>query len=168
LESYVWDVGDPDLIGASHRHRSDEVRIASILVRAVGGARCPTWGFAHQVEFVPEPRHVNGINRPAWAAQHLGQPSVALGRPLARDEAFLAQSNASVKRPTSRSSLAKSLFLINFELVILPEGDQELHLSNRKLLNKFVSEGKPIVFAQLRTSQENAEPIPNFYVPLAR
>ena len=40
-----------------------------------------------------------------------------------------------------------------FELVILPDDDPELRQFNLELLDTFGSEGKPIVFARLRSSE---------------
>lgn len=57
----------------------------------------------------------------------------------------------------------------NFELIILPDDDPELRLYNLKLLDKYGSEGKPVVFVRLESSHavsmEQAQP--NLYVPLA-
>ena len=52
----------------------------------------------------------------------------------------------------------------NFELVILPEDDPEIRVYNLELLDKYGSEGKPIVFARLK-SHEMAHP--SIFVPLA-
>ena len=41
-----------------------------------------------------------------------------------------------------------------FELVILPEDDPEMRLYNLELLDKYGSEGKPIVFARLKSRPE--------------
>ena len=38
-----------------------------------------------------------------------------------------------------------------FELVILPEDEPQMRLYNLDLLDKYGSEGKPIVFARIRT-----------------
>ena len=57
----------------------------------------------------------------------------------------------------------------DFELVILPRDDPELCLYNLKLLDAHSSEGKPIVFVRIKSSQEidfqNARP--DVYVPVA-
>lgn len=52
-----------------------------------------------------------------------------------------------------------------FELVILPEDDPEIRMYNLELLNKYGSEGKPIVFARIK-SDPLASP-PSIFVPLA-
>ena len=39
----------------------------------------------------------------------------------------------------------------NFELVVLPEDDPDIRLHNLELLDKYGSEGKPIVFARIRS-----------------
>jgi hypothetical protein len=56
-----------------------------------------------------------------------------------------------------------------FELVILPDDDPELRHYNLELLDVYGREGKPIVFARLRSSEatnlKNARL--NFYIPLA-
>lgn len=57
----------------------------------------------------------------------------------------------------------------NFELVILPDDDPEMRLYNLKLLDTFASEGKPIVFARLKSSRKAdwGRTQPSLYVPLA-
>ncbi|MBI5291619.1 MAG: hypothetical protein HY872_07070 [Chloroflexi bacterium] len=55
-----------------------------------------------------------------------------------------------------------------FELIILPEDDPEIRQYNLDLLDKYGSEGKPIVFARL-TSRQGATPTyppPSLFVPL--
>ena len=39
----------------------------------------------------------------------------------------------------------------NFELVILPDDDPDMRLYNLDLLDRYGSEGKPIVFARIRS-----------------
>jgi hypothetical protein len=52
-----------------------------------------------------------------------------------------------------------------FELVLLPEDDPEVRQLNLDLLDKYGNEGKPIVFARIKTS---AAPIkPSIFVPVA-
>jgi len=57
----------------------------------------------------------------------------------------------------------------NFELVILPDDDPEICLYNLRLLDTFDSQGKPVVFARVKSSRtmdlEKARP--SLYVPLA-
>ncbi len=55
-----------------------------------------------------------------------------------------------------------------FELVILPEDDPEMRLYNLELLDKYGSEGKPIVFARLksRPGKTPTQPPPSLFVPL--
>ncbi len=55
-----------------------------------------------------------------------------------------------------------------FELVILPEDDPEMRLYNLALLDKFESEGKPIVFARLKSQQEkiSSKFRPSLFVPV--
>jgi hypothetical protein len=57
----------------------------------------------------------------------------------------------------------------NFELVILPDDDPEMRTYNLELLDKYGSEGKPIVFARLTTSQESisSQVRPSLYAPIA-
>ncbi len=64
-------------------------------------------------------------------------------------------------RPQILSSLPD-----DFELIILPDDDPEICLYNLELLNTL---DKPVVFARLRSSQENVvEQIhPSLYVPVA-
>lgn len=53
----------------------------------------------------------------------------------------------------------------NFELVILPEDDPEIRMYNLELLDKFGSEGKPIVFARIKSDAAKMEP--SIFVPIA-
>ena len=55
-----------------------------------------------------------------------------------------------------------------FELVILPDDDPEIRQYNLELLDKYGSEGKPIVFARLNTHPENlaAQIKPSIFVPV--
>ena len=46
----------------------------------------------------------------------------------------------------------------NFELVVLPEDDPEIRMYNLELLDKYGSEGKPIVFARVKLDAANVEP----------
>lgn len=57
----------------------------------------------------------------------------------------------------------------NFELVILPEDDPEIRLYNLELLDRFGSEGKPIVFARFKSARASnwERTRPNLYVPVA-
>jgi hypothetical protein len=57
----------------------------------------------------------------------------------------------------------------SFELVILPDDDAEMRSYNLGLLDRFGSEGKPIVFARLKSSRKVRlqEAPPSIYVPLA-
>lgn len=57
----------------------------------------------------------------------------------------------------------------NFELVILPDDDPEMRLYNLNLLDTLSSEGKPIVFARLKSSRKTdwRRMQPSLYVPLA-
>jgi len=54
-----------------------------------------------------------------------------------------------------------------FELVILPEDDPEIHLYNLELLDKVGSEGKPVVFARLPSNNAPAQMNPSIFVPVA-
>jgi hypothetical protein len=54
-----------------------------------------------------------------------------------------------------------------FELVILPEDDPEIRLYNLELLDRYGSEGKPIVFARVTSRCMGATPpSPSLFVPL--
>jgi len=55
----------------------------------------------------------------------------------------------------------------NFELVVLPEDDPEISMFNLELLNKYGSEGKPIVFARVKLGNEFKHFEPNIFVPVA-
>lgn len=57
----------------------------------------------------------------------------------------------------------------SFELVILPDDDPEMRSYNLELLDRFGSEGKPVVFVRLKTGREALfEQAPPFlYIPLA-
>jgi hypothetical protein len=52
-----------------------------------------------------------------------------------------------------------------FELVILPEDDPEISMFNLDLLKKYGSEGKPIVFARIKSDAAKMEP--SIFVPIA-
>lgn len=54
-----------------------------------------------------------------------------------------------------------------FELVILPEDDLEISMFNLELLNKYGSEGKPIVFTRIKTSAMPEKMKPSIFVPVA-
>jgi hypothetical protein len=56
-----------------------------------------------------------------------------------------------------------------FELVILPEDDPELRRYNLDLLDAYGSEGRPIVFVRLKSSQETDFKAvqPQVYAPIA-
>lgn len=54
-----------------------------------------------------------------------------------------------------------------FELVILPEDDPEIRLYNLDLLDKYGSEGKPVVFARLQSSATLTQMKPSIFVPVA-
>ena len=54
-----------------------------------------------------------------------------------------------------------------FELVLLPEDDPEVRQLNLDLLDKFGSEGKPIVFARIKVSEMASKVAPNIFVPIA-
>ena len=54
-----------------------------------------------------------------------------------------------------------------FELVLLPEDDPEVRMLNLDLLDKYGSEGKPIVFARVNTHTMTAKWKPNIFVPVA-
>jgi hypothetical protein len=53
----------------------------------------------------------------------------------------------------------------NFELVILPENDLELCMYSLELLDKYGREGKPIVFARIKSDAAKMEP--SIFVPVA-
>ena len=53
----------------------------------------------------------------------------------------------------------------NFELVVLPEDDPEVSMFNLDLLKKYGSEGKPIVFARVKSDAAKIEP--SIFVPVA-
>jgi hypothetical protein len=54
-----------------------------------------------------------------------------------------------------------------FELALLPEDDPEVRQLNLDLLDKYGSEGKPIVFARINTHTMTAKWKPNLFVPVA-
>lgn len=56
-----------------------------------------------------------------------------------------------------------------FELVILPEDDPKMRLYNLQLLDRYGSEGKPIVFARLKSCETKNidQQQPSFFVPVA-
>lgn len=57
----------------------------------------------------------------------------------------------------------------NFEPVILPKDDPEIRLYNLDLLDRLGAEGKPVVFARIKSSQDLdlKRAKPNLYVPIA-
>ena len=56
-----------------------------------------------------------------------------------------------------------------FELVVLPDDDPEIRLYNLDLLDRYGSEGKPVVFARIRSHVDAVIPAvkPSLFVPLA-
>jgi hypothetical protein len=56
-----------------------------------------------------------------------------------------------------------------FELVILPDDDPEMRLYNLELLDKYGSEGKPVVFARIKAHQVGgvSQLKPSIFVPVA-
>lgn len=54
----------------------------------------------------------------------------------------------------------------NFELVLLPEDDPEVRLLNLDLLDKYGSEGKPIVFARVNTHMVKSHWKPSIFIPV--
>ena len=53
-----------------------------------------------------------------------------------------------------------------FELVLLPEDDPEVRMLNLDLLDKYGSEGKPIVFARVNTHTMTSKWKPKIFVPI--
>ena len=55
-----------------------------------------------------------------------------------------------------------------FELVILPDDDPDIRQYNLELLDKYGSEGKPIVFARISVHPENrkTQGKPSIFVPV--
>jgi len=55
-----------------------------------------------------------------------------------------------------------------FELVILPDDDPDIRQYNLELLDKYGSEGKPVVFARISVHPENLETQvkPSIFVPI--
>jgi hypothetical protein len=55
-----------------------------------------------------------------------------------------------------------------FELVILPDDDPEIRSYNLDLLDRYGSEGKPVVFARMKAHTDDpAEPsVPSIFVPI--
>ncbi len=56
----------------------------------------------------------------------------------------------------------------NFELVILPDDDPEIRSYNLELLDRYGSEGKPIVFARTKTQLVDPAqpPAPTIFIPI--
>jgi len=56
----------------------------------------------------------------------------------------------------------------DFELVILPEDDPEIRMYNLDLLDKYGSEGKPVVFARIRSKPTDMPDAisPSLFVPI--
>lgn len=55
-----------------------------------------------------------------------------------------------------------------FELVVLPEDDPEMRLYNLELLDRYGSEGKPIVFARVKVAGQGLaiQDKPSLYAPI--
>lgn len=55
-----------------------------------------------------------------------------------------------------------------FELVVLPDDDPEIRLFNLELLDRYGSEGKPVVFARIKAHPEDitAQAQPSIFVPI--
>jgi hypothetical protein len=55
-----------------------------------------------------------------------------------------------------------------FELVILPDDDPDIRAYNLALLDRYGSEGRPIVFARITTHADEtaASSVPSLFVPL--
>ncbi len=56
----------------------------------------------------------------------------------------------------------------NFELVVLPDDDPDVRLYNLDLLDRYGSEGKPIVFARIRSKPTHTpdSSSPRLFVPV--
>ena len=57
----------------------------------------------------------------------------------------------------------------NFELVVLPDDDPDIRLYNLDLFDKYGSEGKPIVFARIRSKPTHTSDSisPSLFVPIS-
>ncbi len=55
-----------------------------------------------------------------------------------------------------------------FELVVLPDDDPEIRLFNLELLDRYGSEGKPVVFARIKAHPEDitTQVQPSIFVPI--
>jgi hypothetical protein len=55
-----------------------------------------------------------------------------------------------------------------FELVVLPDDDPEIRSYNLELLDRYGSEGKPIVFARVKAHAEDPaeSSVPSIFVPI--
>jgi Family of unknown function (DUF5647) len=56
----------------------------------------------------------------------------------------------------------------SFELVILPDDDPAIRSYNLELLDRYGSEGKPIVFARMTAHSDDPAkpPVPSIFVPI--
>lgn len=54
-----------------------------------------------------------------------------------------------------------------FELILLPDDDPEVRQLNLDLLDKYGSEGRPIVFARVNTHASKSKWKPSIFVPVA-
>jgi len=56
----------------------------------------------------------------------------------------------------------------NFELVVLPDDDPDMRLYNLDLLDRYGSEGKPIVFARIRSELAHLSDSvsPSLFIPI--
>lgn len=55
----------------------------------------------------------------------------------------------------------------DFELVILPEDDQEITLFNLELLKRHGRQNKPVVLARVKSISEKITSEPSIFVPIA-
>src|SRR5690606_1179204 len=84
LEPDVRDVRDPDLIGADHLQRLDQVREPWEAVDAIGRPGSPRRRLAEQAHLPHQAADPLGVDRVPLPPKHDRQASVAVGRPLAR------------------------------------------------------------------------------------
>ena len=91
---------------------------------------------------------------------------------LTKEPKNVVQRNIALLGDLMRYLIAKPQILNslpdNFELIILPEDDAEMRQYNLELLDTYGSEGKPVVFVRMKSSQETdfKKAHPSLYVPV--
>jgi hypothetical protein len=97
----------------------------------------------------------------------MAQPKMTPSAPAGVVEQNIALTGRIMKFMLDNPDVFKAL-PDGFELIILPEDNPAIRQYNLELLDRYGNEGKPIVFARIKTQSENIESQdrPSFFVPL--